>query len=364
MKEQVALRMKPLQGGVQSLYLDYICAGKRVKEYLKLYIQPETSKLNKLTNQETMKTALALKAQRTIDLQNGAAGFARPNTKITIIGYLDDCANRYRANGKIKSEEGIRGLQFNLRKCCTDIRLQDVDKTYLLSWVSAMRNNGLAPVTITNHFSFLNTQFKAAVRDGILATNPFDAIARHERPRMEQKMRQYLTMQEVGILAKAKVSKNMINDKRAFLFSCMTGLRYVDLITLTWGDIRGTDNGMEVVLRQHKTKEVVHVPVSDNAKMFLGETGAADALVFPGMHNSDGINAWLHRWTRKNGIDKYITFHCARHTFATLLLTNGVDIYTTSKLLGHASVTTTQIYAKVVDEKRVKAVNAIPSLKG
>ena len=65
----------------------------------------------------------------------------------------------------------------------------------------------------------------------------------------------------------------------------------------------------------------------------------------------------------KAGITKNITFHCARHTHATLLLTNGVDIYTVSKLLGHKEIKTTQVYARIIDEKKKEAVNKIPSIK-
>jgi site-specific recombinase XerD len=71
----------------------------------------------------------------------------------------------------------------------------------------------------------------------------------------------------------------------------------------------------------------------------------------------------LKQWVLKAGITKHITFHCARHTFATMLLTYGTDIYTASKLLGHKEIRTTQIYAKIVDAKKEDAVNALPGIK-
>ena len=71
----------------------------------------------------------------------------------------------------------------------------------------------------------------------------------------------------------------------------------------------------------------------------------------------------LQQWMMRAGISKTITFHCARHTYATLHLTNGTDIYTVSKLLGHRELKTTQVYAKVIDDKKIEATNAIPKLK-
>lgn len=82
--------------------------------------------------------------------------------------------------------------------------------------------------------------------------------------------------------------------------------------------------------------------------------------------NVPTYGAWtsleLQRWSMAANINKNLTFHCSRHTFATMMLTLGVDIYTTSKLLGHSNVSTTQIYSKIVDEKKVEAVNKVDNL--
>lgn len=94
----------------------------------------------------------------------------------------------------------------------------------------------------------------------------------------------------------------------------------------------------------------------------MGESGAAAEPVFQGLCNTSNTNANLQRWVNAAGINKKITFHCARHTFAVMMLDLGTDIYTTSKLLGHRNITTTQIYAKVLDKNKQAAVSCIPDL--
>jgi site-specific recombinase XerD len=81
--------------------------------------------------------------------------------------------------------------------------------------------------------------------------------------------------------------------------------------------------------------------------------------VFEGLKYSAYVNLHFQKWILKAGITKYITFHSMRHTNATLLLSNGVDLYTVSKMLGHRDIATTQIYAKVIDKTKREAANTI-----
>ena len=101
------------------------------------------------------------------------------------------------------------------------------------------------------------------------------------------------------------------------------------------------------------------MPISEQAYQLCGEPRNPELLVFEDLPDPSWISKPLERWIKSAGITRHITFHCFRHTFATLQLTNGTDIYTVSKMLGHTNVKTTQIYAKVVDEKKEKAANTI-----
>jgi site-specific recombinase XerD len=101
------------------------------------------------------------------------------------------------------------------------------------------------------------------------------------------------------------------------------------------------------------------MPISPQALELCGEPRKPEQFVFESLPDPSWISKPLKRWIKSAGITKKITFHCFRHTFATLQLSNGTDIYTVSKMLGHTNVKTTQIYAKVVDEKKEKAAHAI-----
>jgi integrase len=101
------------------------------------------------------------------------------------------------------------------------------------------------------------------------------------------------------------------------------------------------------------------LPFNDDALKLLGERTGLKERVFEGLKYSAWHNLKLQQWAMKAGISKTITFHCARHTYATLQLTLGTDIYTVSKLLGHKDLKTTQIYAKVIDERKTLAATKI-----
>ena len=110
---------------------------------------------------------------------------------------------------------------------------------------------------------------------------------------------------------------------------------------------------------RQKTKGVEYTPISEQAYELCGERLDDNRLVFEGLPNPSWISSPLERWIKAAGITKHITFHCFRHTFATLQLANGTDIFTISKMLGHTKVETTQIYTKVVDQKKEIAADAI-----
>jgi site-specific recombinase XerD len=127
---------------------------------------------------------------------------------------------------------------------------------------------------------------------------------------------------------------------------------------LRWENITGGENP-SIKFTQQKTRAVVYMPISVEALELCGQRKNEKDQVFEGVKKSQNCNIVINEWVKKAGIKKEITFHCFRHTFATLQLTHGTDIYTVSKMLGHADVKTTQIYAQIVDEKKQVAANAI-----
>ena len=169
--------------------------------------------------------------------------------------------------------------------------------------------------------------------------------------------REFLTTEELNILAATPCDNPII--KRAALFSALTGLRHCDIQKLKWSEVQKINDTYRLNFTQKKTKGVEYMPMSEQAYKLCGERKDPNLLVFAGLPAPSWISKPLKRWIVAAGITRKITFHCFRHTYATLQLAHGTDIYTVSKMLGHTNVKTTQIYAKVIDEKKEKAANAI-----
>ena len=167
-----------------------------------------------------------------------------------------------------------------------------------------------------------------------------------------------MTLEELKILFDTECEQNVL--KRASIFSALTGLRWSDINKLAWSEVQhSNDYGWYIRFRQKKTKGAETLPISDQARDLLGEIDEPTERVFKGLKYSAWHNLKLQQWVMKAGISKTITFHCARHTYATLQLTLGTDIFTVSKLLGHKDLRTTQVYAKIIDEKKMEAANRI-----
>ncbi|SFE41376.1 site-specific integrase [Spirosoma endophyticum] len=143
------------------------------------------------------------------------------------------------------------------------------------------------------------------------------------------------------------------------MFSALTGLRYSDIAKLTWSEVFSDASEHSLRFTQKKTEGVETLPISELACGLLGERMAGSEKVFPNLSYSSWQNLKLQQWCLRAGISRTIKFHAFRHTFATLQLSLGTDLYTISKMLGHRDISTTQIYAKVVDKSKREAADKI-----
>ena len=184
-----------------------------------------------------------------------------------------------------------------------------------------------------------------------------DLAAKTKNITYQDSERKYLTKEELELLAKTPCDSPIL--KRAALFSALTGMRHCDIQKLLWREISKAGDYYEITFTQKKTKVVDYILISNQAYKLCGTPGDPDRKVFEGLQDPSWINRPLRKWIESSGITKHISFHCFRHTFATLQTKEGTDIYTISKMLGHTKVTTTQIYAKIVDDKKKQAADAI-----
>ena len=148
--------------------------------------------------------------------------------------------------------------------------------------------------------------------------------------------------------------------KKAALFSSLTGLRFSDIQKLTWSEVNQSKEGKTFLrFRQQKTKGIEMHPINEDAVVLMGDRKDSKTIVFEGLKYSAYHNKDLYQWIGLAGIEKKITFHCFRHTYAMLQIDEGTDVFTLSKLMGHKSVKTTQIYAKNADRKKREAADRI-----
>ncbi len=358
--------------------------GIREYEFLNIYLRPGTSRADKEWNKEQLRLANAVKSERIVSIQNGEFGFKdiKRTRRLNFIQYLENMATNYEENGQtacgVLMRSCIRRLVDYKGRA---IPFSSVNKEYLIGFIDYLNNERydfdkgdkkkdrkprkLSGVYKEALFARVMVALNKAEREGIILKNPGKSIDANLKPRAEEKTRAYLTLEEVKKIADTNYRPD--NDvKPAFMFACFTGLRYSDIFKLTWGELTvGPDGTMRLDTKMKKTGKDIYIPLSDNAIAWLPERGDAvdKARIFYKLPDQVGnADARLHTLTEKAGIKKHVSFHVARHTFATLTLTYGADLYTVSKLLGHANMRTTQIYAKIVDENKRKAVNLIPSL--
>ncbi|WP_455587536.1 tyrosine-type recombinase/integrase [Bacteroides sp.] len=372
-KEPIRLRTKELSNGCLSLYLDIYMNGKRKYEFLKLYIIPEHNRIDKERNIETLKLANAIKAEKIVALQNGKYGFNLNKKKLNILltDYIRYLANR---DSVKKSKKTLMNtLVYHLQRYDKKgILLKNIDKEYILKFIKYLRiatqehskkEKRISANTQVCYFKELNYCLNYAVVEDILPVNPMSKIRNEDKPKRRKTEREFLTINELKTLSQTDFYN--VTLKRAFLFSCFCGLRHCDIVTLTWGNLKKDNMGKtQLHIVQQKTQEAISLPLSNEAiKQLPKQNGASDTdKVFHDLISLGRTNEILSRWANDAGINKHITFHVARHTHATMMITLGADLYTVSKLLGHTNIQTTQIYAKIVDESKNKAIELIPEL--
>lgn len=363
----VRIRFKQLKDGNQSIYLDIYTDRKRRYEFLKLFLVPEISQEAKERNANTLKAANAIKAQRILDITNKKpVTVLSDKARMPLIEWLDEYADFGQKRGCSSFKERIHPVSVCLKVYNPRIKLCEVDKEFLQGFIeylgtrkTRMTKKPLAKKTISNYCGYIHAALNYAVDLEILADNPLQSFDWASIQGSRAK-REYLTIEEVQSLIDTPCRSPRV--KTVFLFSCFCGLRYSDVKGLRWKDVIEENGKKHIELRQQKTGSVIYLPLSQQAQKFMPEVkGNPEDAVFdiPTLSDCDHV---LKTWTAKAGITKRVSYHCSRHAFATMSLTMGADLYTTSQLLGHSDVETTQVYAKIIDKKKVDAVYMIDRL--
>ena len=376
MATKVKLRQKAISGNRQSLYLDFYPAithpetGELTRrEFLGLYLFDKArSPIDKQHNKETLQVAEQIRQKRENHLNKPEiyTGYEKEQLKIkergeqNFVTYFKSLADKRKASNHDNWVSAYNYLETftkgNLKFADLNEKFCNDFKEYLLTTKSNKSSKTtLAQNSAVSYFNKLKAALKQAFKDGYLTTN---LNAKVEPIKQAETRRNFLTIEELNSLIKTDCKNPLL--KRAALFSALTSLRFSDIKKLVWGEIHhSVETGYSIQFTQQKTKGVEVLPISEQAYSLLGERKEPTDKVFDGLVYSAYENRHLYQWIGAAGITKDITFHCFRHTFATLQISKGTDIYTVSKMMGHRDLKTTQIYAKVIDQAKREAADKI-----
>ena len=378
---KVEIKERALKGGNRGLYLEYYEKGFRKRENLHLYLIPDNAPDAMSINKRTYLKAMAVRSDRIL---NPPEFDKKPEPEDVIDStttWLEWCDEYIRYSVGCGNSDSALHHKNNVRKRIneyldrigrTDILLKDVTTEIISGLYDYMRNDYRNPGQIKVRegrladFSLLlfgetvNAIFNKALRDGRIGFNPLRGLNKLERFHAPDKHREYLTTEElVRFLAVETATETEHLVQTAFGFSCMTGLRLGDIQRLRWGDIKPMGEGWAVSIVQHKTGSPVTVPLNELALSLLPPRPVnEDENVFHLPTMSGNVTKHVRSIRDKAGITgKELTFHCSRHTAATLAISAGAELYSVSKILGHKNLVSTQVYAKVNLEKKMGAVN-------
>lgn len=358
--------MKPISKGRQSLYLDIypkvrLSDNRLVRYYfLKIFIytNPGTS-LERQHNKETIELARHVCAITQLDVQNSRFGFLSERQQAAnFIDFFEELSLQKKGSDQTiwsnanKYFKAFAGPFISFKE--VDIAICDKFAAFLKSGPALGRHRRkIGRNTAAIYFRKFRRALKEAYKQKLL---PDDVASSISAIKEIETYREFLFQDELQQLADTPCQSLLL--KKVSLLSAITGLRFSDIQALRWPAIRGFKRSYYLQFRQEKTEDVEMLPISDIVIKLIGKIQLTDELIFPGLTYHLVTNG-LKNWLRAAGIKKHITFHCFRHTFATLQLAAGTDIYTVSKMLGHRRLESTFRYVKIIDKLKRDAANRV-----
>ena len=351
-----------MSGAKESLYLDFYPAirdpftmrmTRRESLGIYIYAKPK-NEMEREFNQEMIMKGEVIRGLRVQSLINEEFGFLDKNKKKA------DFLSYFKMKAQKKDQKWMKVyLHFNKfvnGKCSfgdVTVELCNKFRDYLLNAHHLKRKNQkISQNSAAGYFSTFRALLKIAYKEKFFRENLNDFLESIDTTDVKI---EYLTLEEVKKLVETPCKIPVL--KEASLFSCLTGLRISDILNLEWKNIvPASEGGYCLRLRTEKTETETTLPISDEALKLCGER--SEGKVFKGLKRFMVFQP-LKNWVEDAGITKHITFHCFRHTYATLQIALGTDIYTVSKMLTHKHVSTTQRYANLVNAKKRESANKI-----
>jgi integrase len=375
MATKVKLRQKKISGKRFSLYLDFYPAiphpetgNPTRREFIGMYLfeKPKNSE-DKQHNEDTLKLARQIHANRENELNKPEiyTGFEKERIRIKELGersfieYFNQLAGKRKGSNHDNWNSAYKYLKAFTKG---NLKFSDLDEKFcndfrdhlLTSKSNKSKKTSLSQNSAVSYFNKFKASLKQAFKEGYLQT---DLNSKIEPVKQAETRRNFLTIEELNKLANTGCPNPLL--KSAALFSALTGMAFKEIQNLAWGNIEhSSDYGHFISYKRQKTQRNEVLPISPQAYELLGERKNPDDHVFEGINDRDRYY-YFTLWLASAGITKELTFHCMRHTYATLQLSMGTDIYTVSKMLGHKGVKTTQVYAKIIDQTKRTAADKI-----
>ena len=369
----VSLRKRKLKGGRLRLYLDFYppvihpdTGQPTRREFLKLYLYDRPKgESEREHNRETKLLAENIRAHRQLQIQKGNYDFlAKYTGNESFLNFFKEEVDKREKTGR--NYQSWRSTYLHLHRFAEGKLLvkqvttpfcklfrEHMLHTHCLNSSRPLQQNSAA-----GYFDVFKEAVSKAYEEKLLKDDP--GLRIKSIPQKETE-REFLTFEEVQAIARAECPDPVL--KQAALFSAFTGLRFGDIRDLKWSEVRHSkEHGNFLRFTVNKPNRPETLFISDQARQMMGEERESEERVFEGLKYGSHITQRLNVWMRNAGIERHITFHAFRHTFATLQITFGTDIYTLKDLLAQKNVQTTQIYARVLDEKKKAAVNRIPNI--
>ena len=366
----VLLKYRKLKSGKYSLYLDISFNGKREYEFLKMKVGNDYSKPNTIgkipkpskTDKDTLELAEKIRNKKQFEIDEGNHGYKKKKTNLNFIKFIDEYAMD-------KNDDNVNRLKFNIIKYDSSNEITFDDITFL--WVEGFKRfllKNLSQNSVRNYLWKLKQVLKYAVSSEIIDSHNFkDTI---EIPQKIEKEIFPLTEDEVRLLVDSEVSFNP-QIKQAFLFSCFSGLRQSDVMNLKWDNIDLIKKKLNIIpikTSNRKRKgmrregKTLNIQLTESAINLLNnlERNKSTDLVFFNLPKRQIQGKHLRVWGLQLGFKKHLHFHLSRHSFATIGITHGIDVYDMQKLLLHSKIEQTQRYAQIVKERQKEEVKKFP----
>ncbi|TAF72112.1 MAG: site-specific integrase [Bacteroidetes bacterium] len=366
----IQIRYRKLSSGMYSAFLDVYHEGQRKYDFLKIQVTKDYQKEKRIAKEdaEKMKLISSIKAKREIEIIQSPIGIL-PTRKLNTDNFL----TYYRHI--IKTQKGNHDSYVRAGNHFRDFvnteyfPFKSLNEHLIIEFQHYLKaKSTLGHTSIYMYLQRIQIVIRHAIRDKIIHINPFDYINKKDRIARTVPDISHLDIEDITALWDSFDSINCHKHiQYGFLFSCFTGLRVSDIRLIKWSNI--TAERIEYIpYKTRKIKGLHYVPLSKEAKNIIEimkeDQSEVNDYVFHGITNRghSSINSSIRLWAAKAGIKKRVHFHVARHTFATMLLTYGTDLYTVSKLLGHSDIKMTERYGKVIDRRRDEAVLNLPEI--